>query len=50
MPSVLQKGNNRDDSSKDKKTVCAVSKAIKAIGEEANKIPDSVRKRFPEIP
>lgn len=43
-------GINYDDFAKDKKTMYAVTRAIEIIGEATKKVPDSVRKRHPEIP
>ncbi|MFQ6063995.1 MAG: DUF86 domain-containing protein [Candidatus Bathyarchaeia archaeon] len=39
-----------DDFVKDRKTIYAVIRAIEIIGEAVKKIPDSVRKRYPQIP
>jgi len=35
---------------KDKKTVYAVARAVEIIGEAVKKIPDRVKRRYPEIP
>ena len=43
-------GMDYDDFAKDKRTIYAVIRALEVIGEAVKKIPNSVRKRHPEIP
>jgi uncharacterized protein with HEPN domain len=39
-----------DNFIKDEKTVLAVTRLIEIIGEAVKKIPDTIRKQYPEIP
>jgi len=43
-------GMDYDDFVKNRKTIYAVIRAIEIIGEAVKKIPNWVRKRYPEIP
>ena len=43
-------GMDFDSFQKDEKTAWAVLKALEIVGEAAKNIPQSVRKRYPEIP
>ncbi len=43
-------GISYDEFASDKKTIYAVVRAIEIIGEAVKKIPDSIRKNYPEIP
>jgi len=42
-------GMTRESFSTDKKTIKAVVRSLEVIGEAANKLPDHVRDRYPEI-
>jgi len=42
-------GMTRESFSTDKKTIKAVVRSLEVIGEAANKLPDDVRDRYPEI-
>ncbi len=42
-------GMTRESFSIDKKTIKAVVRSLEVIGEAANKLPDDVRDRYPEI-
>ena len=43
-------GMDFDSFQKDEKTAWAVLKALEIVGEAAKNIPQSVRKRYPEVP
>jgi len=43
-------GMEYDDFLKDRKTIYAVIRAIEIIGEAVKKIPELVKKRYPQIP
>jgi uncharacterized protein with HEPN domain len=43
-------GMSLEKLTKDKKTVYAVVRSIEIIGEATKHIPDSIRKKYPEIP
>ena len=42
-------GMTKEDFSKDKKTINAVVRSLEVIGEAANKLPNHIRDRHPEI-
>jgi uncharacterized protein with HEPN domain len=43
-------GMSYDEFARDKKTIYAVVRAVEIIGEAVKKIPNSIRKKYPEIP
>jgi uncharacterized protein with HEPN domain len=43
-------GVKHEDFAEDRKTVYAVVRALEIIGEAVKRIPDGVRKRYPQIP
>ncbi|MCX8183623.1 MAG: DUF86 domain-containing protein [Crenarchaeota archaeon] len=43
-------GLSYDEFASDKKTIYAVVRAVEIIGEAVKKIPDPIRKNYPEIP
>jgi len=43
-------GMSFEEFAEDKKTINAVIRGLKVLGEAAKKIPDNIRKRHPEIP
>ena len=44
------KGMKYDDFAKDRKSIYAVIRAIEIIGEAAKKIPDEIKRDYPQIP
>jgi uncharacterized protein with HEPN domain len=44
------KGITFEDFLKDRKTIKAVVRSLEIIGEAANKIPQNIRKKYPETP
>jgi uncharacterized protein with HEPN domain len=47
---VFTQGMTFDEFTADRKTVNAVIRSIEVMGEAAKKIPESFRRRYPEIP
>jgi len=49
-PLKFTQGMSYEDFAKDDKTLFAVVRAIEVIGEAVKRIPEDVRRRYPEIP
>ena len=47
---LFVEGMTFEDFCQDTKTILAIERAIQIIGEAAKKIPESIRKQYPEIP